>query len=74
MEPTAVMIHDSNETAPNWAMLDGNMMMPEPIILTDTRVVSPTRLIFLLDSAIDLSLFFAWHWRGQQPRLPARSG
>jgi len=28
----------------------------------------------LLDSAIDLSLFFAWHWRGQQTRLLAGSG
>lgn len=55
-------------------MLDGNMMMPDPIMLTDTRVVSPTRLIFLLDSAIDLSLFCTWHWRGQQPRLLVGSG
>ncbi|MNJ66461.1 hypothetical protein D3C77_625420 [compost metagenome] len=52
MEPTAVMIHDSNETAPSCAMLDGSMMMPEPIMLTATRVVRPTRPIFLLDSAI----------------------
>ncbi len=36
-------------------MLVGSMMMPEPIMLTITNVVSPTRLIFLLESAIENS-------------------
>ncbi|MCY1183391.1 hypothetical protein D9M73_240070 [compost metagenome] len=48
--------HDSSETAPSWAMLVGSMMMPEPIMLTATRVVRLVRLIFLLDSAIAESL------------------
>ncbi|MNJ10806.1 hypothetical protein D3C77_49710 [compost metagenome] len=51
IEPTAVTPHDSNDTAPNCAMLVGSMMMPEPIILTVTKVVSPIRPIFF-DSAI----------------------
>ncbi|MNJ29383.1 hypothetical protein D3C77_239470 [compost metagenome] len=51
MEPIAVTPHDSNDTAPSCAMLVGSMMMPEPIILTVTKVVSPTRPIFF-DSAI----------------------
>ncbi|MNL56232.1 hypothetical protein D3C87_1797100 [compost metagenome] len=61
MEPTAVTIHDSNETAPSWAMLVGNMMMPEPIMFTVTSVVSPMRLIFLLESAIGNSLICSTH-------------
>ncbi|GLU40860.1 hypothetical protein Pssp01_49530 [Pseudomonas sp. NBRC 100443] len=48
MEPTAVNTHDSSETAPSWAMLEGSMMIPEPIMLTITRVVSPVRPIFLV--------------------------
>lgn len=56
MEPMAVTIHDRSETAPSWAMLVGNMMMPEPIMFTVTSVVSPMRLIFLLESAIANSL------------------
>ncbi|MNN81786.1 hypothetical protein D3C81_1986460 [compost metagenome] len=56
IEPIAVNIQDSNETAPSWAMLVGSMMMPEPIMFTATSVVSPVRLIFLPDSAIADSL------------------
>ncbi|MNN79205.1 hypothetical protein D3C81_1958280 [compost metagenome] len=37
-------------------MLVGSMMMPEPIMFTATRVVSPMRFIFLLESAIDDSI------------------
>ena len=58
MEPMAVTIHDSSETAPSWAILEGSMMMPEPIMLTATRVVSPMRLIFLLESAMQDSLLY----------------
>jgi len=47
MEPTAVTSHESREIAPNWPILAGNMMMPDPIIFTATNVVSPMRLIFL---------------------------
>ncbi|MCY1429261.1 hypothetical protein D9M71_451710 [compost metagenome] len=53
MEPMAVNIQDSSDTAPSWAMLVGSMMMPEPIMFTATRVVSPVRPIFLPGSAID---------------------
>eukprot|EP01041_Mallomonas_annulata_P016941 gene16941-35136_t len=42
IEPAAVMIHDSSDTAPSWAMLEGSRMMPEPIILTVTSVVRAT--------------------------------
>ena len=48
--------HDSNEIAPNCAMLAGNMMMPEPIILIVTNVVRPSRLIFLLGVVIEYSV------------------
>ena len=57
MEPMAVTIHDSNETAPSWAMLVGSRMMPDPIMFTVTSVVSPVRLIFLLESAITIPRF-----------------
>ena len=56
IEPIAVKIHDNSETAPSWAMLVGSIMMPDPIMLTVTSVVSPIRLIFLLESAIAHSL------------------
>ncbi|MNE00245.1 hypothetical protein D3C80_926490 [compost metagenome] len=51
MEPTAVTAHDNSDTAPSCAMLVGSMMMPEPIMFTVTKVVSPIRLIFF-DSAM----------------------
>ena len=52
IEPMAVITQDSNDTAPSWAMLDGSMMMPEPIMFTATRVVSPVSPIFLPACAI----------------------
>lgn len=48
----AVTTQDSNDTAPSCAMLVGNMMMPDPIMLTVTRVVSPMSVIFLPEPAI----------------------
>jgi hypothetical protein len=62
MEPTAVTSHESNDTAPSCAMLVGSRMMPEPIMFTVTSVVSPMRLIFLLESAIGNSLICATPW------------
>ncbi|MDT4821937.1 hypothetical protein FQZ97_551280 [compost metagenome] len=56
IEPTAVIAQDSSDAAPSWAMLDGSMMMPEPIMFTATRVVSPVRPIFLLEAAMRESL------------------
>jgi len=56
IEPSAVTTHDSSEIAPSCAMLAGNMMIPEPIMLIATRVVRPNRLIFLLGAAIQNSL------------------
>ena len=38
-------------------MLVGSMMMPDPIMLTITKVVRPMRLIFLFESAIQISFF-----------------
>ena len=51
-EPNAVTIQDSSEIAPTWAMFDGNMMMPEPIMLTITMKVSCTTFIFFCDCAM----------------------
>src|SRR5262245_8453394 len=51
IEPTAVTIQDSSEIAPTWAMFVGNMMMPEPIMLTATMNVSCTRFIFFCGAA-----------------------
>ncbi|MNQ14658.1 hypothetical protein D3C85_276150 [compost metagenome] len=62
MEPIAVTIQDSSETAPSCAMFAGSMMMPEPIMFTATSVVSPMRLIFLLESAIPDSLLCSQRW------------
>jgi hypothetical protein len=56
IEPIAVKAHDNSDTAPSCAMLVGSMMMPDPIMLTVTSVVSPIRLIFLLESVIANSL------------------
>src|SRR5580765_5373858 len=48
MEPTAVTPHDRSEIAPTFAMLVGSMIMPEPIMLTATSMVSCMRLIFFV--------------------------
>ncbi|MCY1382618.1 hypothetical protein D9M69_706550 [compost metagenome] len=64
--------HDSSETAPSWAMLVGSMMMPDPIMLTATRVVRPVRLIFLLDSAIAESLRYGPGFGGDRCVVPSR--
>jgi hypothetical protein len=37
-------------------MLEGSMMMPEPIMFTATKVVRAVRLIFLLAAAMLASL------------------
>src|SRR5215831_13650032 len=49
IEPSAVTIQDNNEMAPTFAMLVGNMMMPEPIMLTVTMNVSCMTFIFFCD-------------------------
>jgi hypothetical protein len=46
-----VTTQDSSEIAPTWAMLVGNMMMPEPIMLTATMNVSWVRFIFFCGAA-----------------------
>jgi len=46
IEPTAVTIQESREIAPTCAMLEGSMMMPEPIMFTATMNVNCIRLIF----------------------------
>ena len=58
IDPTAVTIHDSREIAPTCAMLDGSMMMPEPIMFTATMNVSCIRFIFFC-SAMPLLLHYA---------------
>ncbi|GLO02749.1 hypothetical protein PPUJ13061_26470 [Pseudomonas putida] len=55
IEPTAVISQDSSDTAPICAMLAGSMMMPDPIMFTVTRVVSPTKPIFFAGSLMMLS-------------------
>src|SRR5512145_3402674 len=52
IEPTAVTSHDSSEIAPTCAMFVGNMMMPEPIMLTATMNVSWVRFIFFCSAMI----------------------
>src|SRR4051812_6569943 len=54
-EPMAVTSQDSSEIAPTLAMLEGNMMIPDPIMLTVTMNVSCVTLIFLPGSAMVLS-------------------
>ena len=51
-EPSAVTIHDSSEIAPTLAMLEGSMMMPEPIMFTVTMNVSCMTFIFFFCSAM----------------------
>ena len=46
IEPTAVTIQESSEIAPTCAMLEGSMMMPEPIMFTATMKVSCITFIF----------------------------
>jgi|GEM_PF-3481144 hypothetical protein len=74
IEPIAVKAHDNSDTAPSCAMLVGSMMMPDPIMLTVTSVVSPIRLIFLLESVIanSLSRLAGWlrmFWLGKAAHL-----
>ena len=54
IEPTAVTPQDNSDMAPTWAMFVGSMMMPEPIMLTATRIVSCISVIFLGVSMIVL--------------------
>ena len=54
-EPSAVTIQDSSEIAPTLAMLEGSMMMPEPIMLTMTMNVSCATFIFFFCSAMAVS-------------------
>src|SRR5512136_2628265 len=46
IDPRAVTIQESKEIAPTLAMLEGSMIIPEPIMFTATMNVSWTRLIF----------------------------
>src|SRR5258706_1785271 len=55
-DPTAVTIQESSEIAPTRAMLAGNMMMPDPIMLTATRNVSCISVIFLFCVVMALSV------------------
>jgi hypothetical protein len=54
-----VTIQDSSEIAPTCAMLAGSMMIPDPIMLTATIMVSWTRLIFFAS----LEVFIGWSLR-----------